>query len=248
MLRRRTQTNEPARCAALLPVLARLPQPLALPEVGASAGLCLYPDAYQYRYGEDPTVFGPPDSPVRLSCAVTGDVPRPTSMPTVVWRAGLDPHPLDVTSDDDVRWPEALIWPEQRERRERLHAAARIARADPPRVIEGDLLADLPALAAQAPAGATPVVFHSAVLPYVPADTRAAFAELVRGLPAHWISNEGMGVLPELAAAVEADTGGPARFLLALDDQPLAFTGPHGQEIQWLTPRQAPRPPKPLPA
>src|SRR5712691_6630564 len=40
MLARSTQTNEPGRCAALLPVLAGLPEPLALLEVGASAGLC----------------------------------------------------------------------------------------------------------------------------------------------------------------------------------------------------------------
>lgn len=33
MLSRTTQTNEPARCSVLLPVLARLPQPLALLEV-----------------------------------------------------------------------------------------------------------------------------------------------------------------------------------------------------------------------
>ena len=46
------QTNEAGRCAVLLPVLAALPQPLALLEVGASAGLCLYPDRYAYRYGD----------------------------------------------------------------------------------------------------------------------------------------------------------------------------------------------------
>src|SRR5436189_2923612 len=51
MLMRSTQTNEPGRCAALLPVLAGLPQPLALLEVGASAGLCLLPDFYGYDYG-----------------------------------------------------------------------------------------------------------------------------------------------------------------------------------------------------
>jgi len=51
MLARTTQTNEPARCAVLLPLLARLPQPLALLEVGASAGLCLLPDHYGYDYG-----------------------------------------------------------------------------------------------------------------------------------------------------------------------------------------------------
>nr|WP_082772487.1 DUF2332 family protein [Actinoplanes sp. TFC3] len=40
---RATQTNKPGRCALLLPILSALPQPLALLEVGASAGLNLYP-------------------------------------------------------------------------------------------------------------------------------------------------------------------------------------------------------------
>src|SRR5699024_10500281 len=44
MRRRRTQTNEAARCAILLPALASVPGPLALLEVGASAGLTLLPD------------------------------------------------------------------------------------------------------------------------------------------------------------------------------------------------------------
>uniref|UniRef100_UPI00052682F8 DUF2332 family protein n=1 Tax=Nocardiopsis gilva TaxID=280236 RepID=UPI00052682F8 len=48
MQHRRTQTNEPARCAPLHPLLTALPQPLTLIEVGASAGLCLYPDRYAY--------------------------------------------------------------------------------------------------------------------------------------------------------------------------------------------------------
>lgn len=51
MLTRTTQTNEPARCAVLLPALASLQRPLALLEVGASAGLCLFPDYYSYAYG-----------------------------------------------------------------------------------------------------------------------------------------------------------------------------------------------------
>ena len=60
MLARRTQTNEAARCATLLPALAQLPPPLALIEVGASAGLTLLIDRYSYDYaghrisGQDP--------------------------------------------------------------------------------------------------------------------------------------------------------------------------------------------------
>jgi len=54
MLARRTQTNEAARCATLLPALAHLPPPLALIEVGASAGLTLLIDRYSYDYGRAP--------------------------------------------------------------------------------------------------------------------------------------------------------------------------------------------------
>jgi hypothetical protein len=50
MLERSTQTNEAGRCAVLLPELARLDGPLTLIEVGASAGLCLYPDRCSYRF------------------------------------------------------------------------------------------------------------------------------------------------------------------------------------------------------
>src|SRR3954451_4620303 len=71
MLARRTQTNEAARCALMLPILAQLPQPLALLEVGASAGLCLLPDRYGYDY--DGVKLG--DGPPVLRTHVEGDPP-----------------------------------------------------------------------------------------------------------------------------------------------------------------------------
>jgi hypothetical protein len=137
---RATQTNEPGRCAALLPVLAALPQPLALLEVGASAGLCLYPDRYAYRYGDHAIGSGEPV----LECVATGMAPS-ARLPEVVWRAGLDLHPLDVTDPADVAWLDALIWPEHSHRRARLRAAAALAAADPPLLVRGDLVDDLPA-------------------------------------------------------------------------------------------------------
>jgi hypothetical protein len=236
MLSRRTQTNEPARCATLLPVLARLPQPLALLEVGASAGLCLLPDHYSYCYGSHCVA---PASPSRMpaplfACDASASTPLPEAVPHVVWRGGLDLNPIDLDSPDDVAWLETLVWPEQVERLARLRAAIAIARDVRPMVVQGDLLVDLPALAAQVPKAATLVVFHSAVLGYV-ADhaARLRFSETVRGLGAVWISNEAPMVFPAIAAAVDrGDARG--RFLLAVDGDPLAWTHSHGATIEWL--------------
>ena len=231
MRHRRTQTNEAGRCAVLLPVLAGLKQPLALLEVGASAGLCLYPDRYGYRYSNG-TAYGQ-DSPVQLECLAQGPVPWPEALPTVVWRAGLDLNPLDVSDDDDVRWLEALVWPEQEHRRARLREAAAIARTEPPLLVRGDLLEDLPALAAQAPADATLVVFHSSVVTYAPDAVRTKFVDLVTGLPGHWVSNEGRRVFKHIA--VPDIEPGPGMFgLLCMDGRPMGYTAGHGQAVQWF--------------
>jgi hypothetical protein len=90
MLARRTQTNEPARCATLLPALALLPQPLALIEVGASAGLTLLPDRYSYDYGSRQLAGTDPNAPV-LGCRPLGPVPTPAQVPEVAWRARRQP-------------------------------------------------------------------------------------------------------------------------------------------------------------
>ena len=224
---RATQTNEAGRCAVLLPVLAALPQPLALLEVGASAGLCLYPDRYAYRYGDHVVGSGEPV----IDCAATGLTP-PVDVPDVVWRAGLDLNPLDVTDSADVAWLDALIWPEHAHRRARLRAAAAVAAAEPPLLVRGDLVDDLPALAAQAPAGATLVVFHTSVMFYVSAPRRKAFVEVVRGLPGHWIANESPGMLHY--DGLPQQPGEALHNVLALDGTPLAWTRPHGQAIIWF--------------
>jgi hypothetical protein len=233
MRARRTQTNEPTRCATLLPVLAALPQPLALLEVGTAAGLCLYPDRYAYRYAVGGHEVGLGDSPAVLRCAVVGPAPLPGALPQVAWRAGLDLNPLDVRSEPDMQWLAALVWPEQVERAATLRAAIDVVRADPPCIVAGNLLTDLSALAADAPPDTTLVVFHSAVLAYLGTDERIEFAAQVRALartrPLCWLSNEA----PRVVAGTDVDTGGRARFVLARDGHPLALTGPHGATLDW---------------
>jgi hypothetical protein len=236
---RSTQTNEPARCATLLPVLGRLPQPLALLEVGASAGLCLLPDYYAYDYGGgrevEPTVSCGIEAPC-FACRAGAGTPLPGSGVEVAWRAGLDLNPVDLRDDAEVRWLEALVWPGEEYRLPRLRAACEVARAVSTRVVKGDLRTDVPALAAQAPSHATLVVFHTAVLAYVvdPAD-RVSFARSAARSGAVWIANEGPQNIPGVAEPSDAHPD-PAAFLLCVDAEPMAWTDGHGTWIDWLAP------------
>lgn len=235
MLARRTQTNEPARCATLLPVLARLKAPLALLEVGASAGLCLLPDHYGYAYGSHQIAAASPDAPT-FPARANDATPLPVACPPIAWRAGLDLAPIKLRDPEQAAWLETLVWPEHTKRLRRLRAAIRLGQAEPPPLHQGDLLSDLAAVACTVPAGATLVVFHSAVLAYVRNTTdRRRFAAAVRDLGAVWVSNEAPGVFPAIAARVTC-RGRDGAFLLAVDGTPVAWTHPHGAWIDWLEP------------
>jgi hypothetical protein len=134
-----------------------------------------------------------------------------------------------------IEWPGAMhgaaIVPE---RRRHLRAALAVARRDRPRIVRGDLLHDLAPLMEEAPADATLVVFHTAVLAYVSAhEARLRFVDTVRRSRAVWISNEVPAVFPDIAA--RAPTPMPrGKFLLAVDGEPKAWTGPHGQSLDWF--------------
>ncbi len=183
--------------------------PLALIEVGASAGLTLLVDRYSYDYAGHRLAGRDPQAPT-LRCEPRGPVPLPEAVPEVVWRAGLDLNPLDVNDAEDVRWLTCLVWPGEGDREERLAAAVASARRDPPAVHRGDLLTDLPALAAQAPAGATLVVYHTSVLTYVAPGDRGRFFTAVGDLGAVWLSNEGPGTVPGIPSAAREAERAPA--------------------------------------
>ena len=130
-----------------------------------------------------------------------------------------------------MRWLSSLVWPGEGNREQRLAAALAAARRDPPAVHRGDLLTDLPALAAQAPPGATLVIYHTAVLAYVAPGERGKFVAAVRDLGAVWLSNEGPGVVPGLIAA-DPPAG---QSLLVRDGRTvLAHTDLHGAWLHWL--------------
>ncbi|MCR2825452.1 DUF2332 domain-containing protein [Microbacterium sp. zg.Y909] len=233
---RTTQTNEPARCATLVPQLARIPGPLALLEVGTAAGLCLLPDRYAYEYTAPGGIHRIGDAAVVMPCRVDDDEAVPERIPEVIWRRGIDLAPIDPRDATAIDWLATLVWPgpDHDGRVARLRAAAEIAAADPPGIVRGDLLEALPEVAASAPADATLVVFHSAVLLYLDQDARRRFVDLVDQVRAArdgrvvWISNESSGALPGVDARVPRDLDTDHRFVQSVDGVPVALAGQHG--------------------
>lgn len=237
MLSRATQTNEAARCAVLLPALALLPEPLAVLELGASAGLCLLLDAWAYEWideNDDVTRLG--TGGVRLRTRTAGPVPLPDQLPAIVARLGLDAHPVDVLDAGDRRWLECLVWPEHTDRAALLHAALDRAAATPPPVTQGLFPAEVPAAVArlrQFEPEATVVVLHSAAAAYLGTEQRAELTRTLAELGTHRLGLEGLEVSAELAVR-DLPEQAPGRFVLSLDGRALATAHPHGRDLHWF--------------
>ena len=226
---RSTQTNEPLRCAPLLLALSQIRGPIALIEIGASAGLCLYPDHYAYRFGARPQL-GAGD--VVLTSEIHGDIDVPTRLPEIVWRAGIDIQPRDARDPKDRAWISGLVWPGETERARRIDAALDIVAIDPPTMIAGDASAPgvLADLVSRAPKDATVVITTPGVLPHIPREQRTRLIETIRDLPARWITIDHSSLHDAWDPAPEREAG----FLLALDARPLAEVDPLGGWIRAL--------------
>ena len=234
---RRVQTNEVGRCSYLLPaftVVAALARerPLALVEIGTSAGLNLMWDQYGYRYG-DGAVCGAQTSSVQLTCALRGERRPPLTprVPSVARKIGVDLHVIDIGDPDEVRWLEALVWPEHRERALALRSAIAITRERPPELLSGDGLAILPDILEAIPADTPVCVFHTHTVNQFPAEARARLSALLddagRSRELYRVSAEWLGTVhPQLE--LTAWRGGQA------DRHLLAYCDPHGRWMEWV--------------
>jgi hypothetical protein len=241
ILERATQTNEVGRLATLLPAFASMPGdgPVGLLEVGASAGLCLYPDRWSYSWTTDHGTVAAGSAPTTLRADVSGPAPLPDVVPQVAWRGGIDLNPLDAADPETCRWLLALVWPEHEDRRTRLEEGLAIARHEPPDLRRGDLLRELPGLVAEAlaalPDTARLLVFHSAVIAYLDVPGRERFAALMRDLLTeprlHWVSNERPRALPAVTASGPEPP--PGRYVLGVDGLAVGHTQQHGRSLHW---------------
>ena len=209
---RATQTNDVGRCGYLRPCLAAAAdgRPLALIEVGASAGLNLNLDRYGYRLGDEP-VIGDASSPVQVVTELLSGRP-PMALPAIAWRCGIDLNPAP-----DADWLRACIFADQPERRARLDAALEIAAAHPPPLIKGDALDLLPSVLAGIPDGLQPVVLHTAVAIYLTAAERAHLDNLLSDV-----------------THIAAEDGHPdGGFILHVDGRDVGRADPHGRWLRW---------------
>jgi len=251
---RHIQTNECGRSAVIGPGLtwlaARLGEPLALVDVGASAGLNLLCDRYRLDYPRHGST-GPASSPVRIRCEVIGgDPPIAPHLPALAARVGIDRSPVRLDDPEDARWLLACVWPDTG-RLERTAAAIRLAQEDPPTVVAGDANDTLPGVLATLPAGAVPVVVTTWAFAYLQAEDRARFAATLLRESAHrplaWLSAEGRGTVelldnadappmpaseapvPDLLGAVVFEGGRHHADVLG-------FVHPHGSWLTWCGP------------
>lgn len=235
---RLTQTNVIQRCSALLPAFGRVFQeggrrPLALIEIGPSAGLNLQWDRFGYVYDEGAVSWGDPRSAVTVPCALRGDqgLPElPQEIP-VASRCGVDISPVDIRDPDAVLWLRALVWPEHVGRQERLSNAIEIARAEPPELLAGDASSELPRLIGRAPARAAVCVYGTHTLYQFPKDalreTLRAMQSASRERPVDFVSIEGTGDRCSELKHTRYRDGERETTLVA-------NCNPHGRWLEWL--------------
>ena len=257
---RTTQTNEVGRCTSLLPALCSIAAaypagtPLALLDLGTSAGLNLLFDDYAYTYrleGSDHAVTAGPDgATVALECKARGNpaVLPPLRAPALTARVGLDLSPIDARSADEARWLLACQWPENPTRFGRLRGAlANVAASGhPPRLERGDMIDDLARVAATIEGDGPLVVFHSWVAAYLDEAHQAALVPAVNALdhparPVHHLYCESPVETPGLPTPpppIPRDGPDLATALVHLGPSGappvrLADTHPHGYWIRW---------------
>ena len=241
---RSTQTNEIGRSGPLLYGLSQCnitSQPVALIDLGASAGLNLFPERNRLELSSG-EMYGDPRSDVIVRMQTPSTLP-PLRLPPIRWRGGLDLTPLDPTNDDDALWLLACQWPDDVWRFERSRLAIRRARQErlSGLVRQGDVIDDLPELLAVVPVDHHVIVFHSWMAAYLSQDRQTELAELLaheaKKRPISWLWLEHPREVPGLSPPCLASERRRGSSFLVLKEEGhsrvLAQCHPHGT---WLDP------------
>jgi len=211
--------------------------PLALFEIGASAGLNLLADRYRYRLAG--AELGPTDAKLTLAPEWTGPPPPLDAALRVQARRGCDVSPIDLRDAHQRERLASYVWPDQPERLARLEAAIATALAAEPFVVDAADAADwvetrMPAVA---PAGVARVLFHTIVWSYLPEHTRQRISSHFAAIGAAATAEAPIAWLRfELAPSTEAKTEIRLTTWPGGRDQVLGDAHPHGAAVRWRGP------------
>jgi hypothetical protein len=196
---RYVQTNELSRAVAWLwparlMAEADATAPVALCDIGASAGLNLVADA-----------LGP------MWEQADGQPLAVRPLPPIASRTGFDLRPLDPRDPSEARWLRACVWPGQTDREERLAAAIDAFRAtagaERGPVLVQARASDVPALLPNCGLGRPRAIAYQTIMrDYLSAEERAAYERGIR----QWLAAAppGSALWVELEVTGEARSGG----------------------------------------
>lgn len=179
------QTNEVRRCAYLYPIFSliyeKTNKPLALIEIGTSAGLQLLWDKYSYSYGTD-KVFGNKASALHITSDIVGEnTPfMAATPPPVSNRMGLDLNIIDLNDKEEELWMKALIWPEHKERLQMFEQAAGCRKKNPVLLVEGNGIGLLSEYVNMMPSESTVCIFHTHVANQMPIEGKKLLLQTVK--------------------------------------------------------------------
>ncbi|HWK21449.1 DUF2332 domain-containing protein [Bacillus sp. J37] len=171
------QTNEVRRCAYLYPVFSFIfeetKKPLALIEIGTSAGLQLLWDNYSYSYNTG-EVVGDKNSKLNISSEIIGGITPflPLNPPPISTRIGIDLNIVDLNDYEEYLWLKSLIWPEHKERLKMFESAASYIKDYPVQLIEGDGVTLLREIVENVPKNSSICIFHTHVANQMPLEIK----------------------------------------------------------------------------
>lgn len=162
------QTNEVQRSGVITAGLACLTElsqlPVSLLEIGASAGLNLYPDLYSIVLNG--RQFGDAASPVRICPEWRGNA-VPSAQPVIVTRAGCDLSPIHLDSEGAKIRLLSYVWADQHDRLQRVSHAIDVVKNKTLNIAQSDAGAWLSTTVGNVPAHRIQVVMHTVVWQYM---------------------------------------------------------------------------------
>lgn len=183
------QTNEVGRSSVLfggfMATARRTGLPLSLREIGSSAGLNLNWHRYGYAPAGTDLEWGNVKGPVVLRPDWEGPLPALCDV-QVNDAAGCDLNPADLSAlgsevpeRNEANRLLAYIWPDHKERLERMRGALDIAGEHPPVVLRESAAAWLKRIVPEQKPGTAQVLFHSIVWQYLPQDERVRIKAVI---------------------------------------------------------------------